>query len=199
MTTWLEQERKLHPVLNSVKLPARFADPTPAGIKNVMAKAAAKKYLSAFDEHVEQGIGILFSGRSATWKTYTAAYIAQKASTTGALNTLFIQCSLALNHISRQRYTTYHDSKKELDAICTVPFLVMDDFTQVRPRTAVADLLVEIAEARFADQKPTIWTCNLDLSDAEGKPHLKKLSDDYGVSFARRVAHGSRGFLVNII
>lgn len=199
MTTWLEQERKQHPVLQPVKLPARFQNPHPKNIANALVFAATREYLTDFDTHVESGIGILFSGRSATWKTYAAAYLAHKACTTGEINSYFVQCSLVLNHISRQRYTTYLDSKKQLDAICTVPFLVMDDFTQVRPRTAVADLLVEIAEARFADQKPTIWTCNLNLATAEGKPHLTKLSDNYGVSFARRLAHGSRGFMVNTI
>ena len=160
--TWLEEERRQHPVLEPVKLPARFAKPHPNLIKNAMVKEATMLYLSDFDTNVEAGVGILFSGRSATGKTYAAAYLAYVASTTGELTAYFVQCSLVLNHLSRQRYTTYHESKKQLDAICQVPFLVMDDFTQIRPRTAVSDLLVEIAEARFAEQKPTIWTCNID-------------------------------------
>ena len=196
--TWLTQERKIHPVVQPVKLPYRFHDPDWHRIPEGKVKLAVHNYLSDFDNYVEHGIGMLLSGRSATWKTYGAAVIAHKASTIGELNVDFVQCSLVLNHLSRQRYNQYDESRTAMLQLFQVPLLVMDDFTQIRSGTAVSDLLVEIAEARFANKRPTIWTCNINLATSDGSPRLDEISQKYGVSFARRLAHGSKSFMVNI-
>ena len=72
----------------------------------------------------------------------------------------------------------------------------MDDFTQIRSGTAVVDLLTEIAEYRFSNQRPTIWTCNLNLEVNE-RLNMAALKDQYGISFARRLQHSSKPYIVN--
>lgn len=157
-------------------------------IANSRVKDVIVKYLTDVDTAAGKGIAPSFLGKGGEYKTLGAAYIAQQLYDRARVQVDFVQCPVLFPRLERQRYDA--TTSRILDRIAQVPFLVMDDFSQLRVGTWAADFLVEVAEARYSNKLPTLWTGNLVIS----RDNWSAIEEKYGQAFARRVVEGSKGY-----
>jgi len=197
--SWLAESVARNPSPPRLTLPLRFME---ADVLNIPGmedgsdsplRRITKEYLKNFWTVAPQGIGCLFLGKAGTYKTYAACAIARRVHRQG-VDTMFAQCPVVLNRIERNRFGT--ESAETIHRLSTVPFLVMDDFSQVDSKTFASGLLVEIAEARFSNCRPTIWTGNIGLRD--GVKVTSVLGNLYGPSFSRRITEASKRYAIYI-
>jgi DNA replication protein DnaC len=191
--SWINDRRATHPVPPALVLPQRYAAAEYAAIPEGDLKAAVRDYATQFHTVAADGTGCLFIGRARTYKTYSAAVLARLVHERAQLDVKFVQCAVLAALIERNRFGA--DTGAEIRAITDTSFVVMDDFAQVPPNTYGASVLMEIAEARFANCRPTIWTGNV---NATGADMLKSVANLYGAGFARRLFDGSEGFRVRV-
>ena len=198
-SNWLADSVAHNPNPPRLVLPYRFSEADVYTIPGMddgsdsPLRRITKEYLTNFWQVAPQGIGCLFIGKAGTYKTYAACAIARRIHRSG-VDTMFAQCPVLLNRIERNRFGA--DSAEAIHRLSTVPFLVMDDFSQIDSKTFASGVLVEIAEARFSNLRPTIWTGNIELR--EGVRVGTVLGSLYGPSFSRRITEASKGYAVYI-
>ena len=190
MTTWIDTYRAAHPEPEPLRIPERFAAAELAGIPEGPLRQCAISYLTNFYTLAAAGKGCLFLGRAGTYKTYTACAILKQIHGKARLDARFVQCPLFVNRIERARFST--DSERLIQQTCTQPVVVMDDFSQVVPNSYGAGILLEIAEARFSNQLPTLWTGNIHVSRKSYNDIVATLTNLYGPSLGRRVAEPNK-------
>lgn len=189
---WLYKLRTDPRALTPPDIPARFQGATLDAVPSEALKRIARKYVAEFFTVAANGIGPLFLGRAGTYKTHAAAYIAQVVHN-GGIECRFVQTKLWLTQLELMRFGDPKAAARELRLVGEVPFLVVDDFaTAVAAPSWQADALLTVAEARFSNLRPTLWTANVEIT----KDDVSKLEGLYGVAFARRVMHASQGFSV---
>lgn len=190
-TNWLvlEKEAKWHPTMRRpFNCPLRFKDAQPDGIPDDLLRGMVRRYLREFWTHAPQGVAPCFVGKARSYKSYAAAVIGRWVANAADVETWWIDCGDDLMVLERQRY---EDATQEYIAwLKQVPFLIMDDFTNVREKTWAADLMVEIATARFNSLRPTLYTGNVLFT----KDDLQRLAGLYGACLARRIFDGADGF-----
>lgn len=193
--TWLLKTISETPIhAGAVELPQRYAEASVEGIGNESCKALATEYLSQFYDVADKGIGILLVGRSGTWKTYTCCAIARLVYRI-PLKVRFVSCAVELMELARNKFDGRTADK--LWQMKTTPLVVMDDFTMVPPASTAHEMLNEIAEYRFGNELPTLWTGNV---GAQGlKEVMGEIASMYGPGFSRRLYHGSDGFRLRIV
>lgn len=185
----LEKEAKWHPTMRRpFNVPARFQDAHPEGIPDDFLRGIVRRYLREFWTVAPHGIAPVFVGKARAYKSYAAAVIGRWVANAADVETWWIDCGNDLHQMERDRYGD--EVGKQIAWLKRVPFLVMDDFTNVREKTWAADLLVEITTARWNDMRPTLFTGNVLL----GKEDLTRLASLYGTCLARRVYDGADGF-----
>jgi len=192
--SWLQTAKDLVPCPRPLVLPERFKQAKLSDLPEGTLKDTAQDYLKQFLVKAEQGIAPLFIGRARTWKTYAASVIANAVRYEAGLEVGFVECPVELNALERVRFTTGTDQR--IAEYQSVPFLVLDDFAEVRQGTYGEQVLLEIVSARHARMKPTLFTGNIQL--ATGSNQFAPLVARFGPMFARRVADGSEGFRVAI-
>lgn len=192
-TNWLAESVARNPSPPPLVLPARFADATVEGIPSGgRLRAVVTKYAQDFWTVAPRGIGMLLIGKAGTYKTYASSALARLVHQAG-VETLFVQCPITMGMLERNRYSSLAaDTIRKLE---TVPFVVMDDFSQITPNSFGARVLLEVAEARFSNLRPTVWTGNVTI---DGGKAIDVLSSLYGPSFGRRVVEASGGYGVYI-
>lgn len=157
-------------------------------IANSMVRDAIQRYLTEVDVVAAKGIAPSFLGKGGEFKTLGAAYIAQKLYNDAHVQVDFVQCPVLFPRLERMRYDP--STNATLTRLAETPFLVMDDFTQVRVGSWATDFLVEVAEARYSNLLPTIWTGNVTITRTD----WSALESKYGQAFARRLVEGSKGY-----
>lgn len=190
---WINQQRRADPCqLRPHNIPPRFLNLKLAEIQHAGLRSVVEKYLLNVDEAAGQGIAPLFLGKAGEMKTFAAALIGQRLYERCLVQIEFVQCAARLPQLERQRFNP--ETQGYLERIAKVPFLIMDDFAQVKPGTWAADFCVEIAERRYGTRQPTLWTANLSIT----KNDTSQLTNHFGVGFARRVIEGGKGYTVVI-
>jgi DNA replication protein DnaC len=192
--TWVDQARldQWHAAQRKpFNVPPRFADAHPAGLPIPELRAVVVAYLADFDRQAALGVAPAFFGKARTFKTYAACVIGRWVAADpdgGRLEAHFIDAGSRLHELERARYDA--GTRDYLAWVKRVPFLILDDITNVRDRSWAADLMVEIATERFNDLRPTLYTGNSTFSADD----LKRLADLYGTCLARRIFDGAQGF-----
>jgi len=190
--TWLTQLN--NPAPPPLDLPLRFADARLAGLPDGTLKEKVADYLTEFAQVAPQGIGCLFVGRARGWKTYAAAVIARHVNHWAKIDVLFVQCAVLAAELERNRFA--ESTANYLDRVKHTSLVVMDDFSQIPERTFAATVLTEIAEYRFANLRPTVWTANVSGTGIEQV--MQSIAQLYGAGFSRRVHDGTEGFRVRV-
>lgn len=170
--------------LAPLALPRRFAGALLADITSGPIVSLAARYMSAWDVVAARGLAPALCGVGGQWKTYCAAALTRWVYAQG-YDCEFVQCAAELPALERARFA--HSTATRLDALATVPWLVLDDFAVVRDGSYAADVLTELAERRYADLRPTMYTGNTSLE-------TQALGSRFGVCFARRFEVGSEGY-----
>ena len=189
---WIKEYISKNPSPSELKLPLRFESADLSGIPEGKLQHCAKAYLENFWEAGNKGIGCLFLGKAGTYKTYTACAIAKRIRTLANLETMFVQCPIFVSQIERNRFSS--KSEDMIKQVSRTPFVVMDDFSQIQPNSFGANLLLEVAEARFSNLRPTIWTGNIAIPVAKYNEIVKVITGIYGPSFGRRIVEASKGY-----
>lgn len=181
-----------------INLPERFAAAEYRNLPDGILKQCVRDYCANFYKIVDSGIGCLFIGRAGKWKTYAAAVIGRTLNGKPRLDVMFVQCGVTLLEMDRKRFDP--ETNKTIKEICSASVAIIDDFTQVPERSFAASVLTEIAESRWAAQRPTLWTGNVGAVSGENTERnlIAAIGNLYGAGFARRIWHGSEGYRVNI-
>lgn len=193
MSSWMD-EVLARPLAAPVALPARFQAAEYSQIQDSGLRQCVRDYCANFYTVAPNGIGCLFVGRARRWKTYAAAVIARTLSERAKIDVEFVQCAVTLNEMDRARFST--DTATRIKRLCATSVVVMDDFAQVPEKSFGAAVLMELAESRFSNNRPTIWTANL-TAETE-KDYLLTIANMYGAGFARRVMDGTEGYRVRV-
>lgn len=188
--SWLDRARQF-PVAPVLTLPARFAEAKFSDLPAGELKVCTEEYLARFADVAIQGIGCLFLGRARRYKTYATAVIVRSVNHYLHVDAEFVQCPILVGILDRERFAP--TTATLVERIKSADLVVMDDFAQVPAQTVAATTMMEIAEHRFANLRPTLWTGNVD-----GDNVLNVLADRYSPGFARRVHDASEGFRVRV-
>lgn len=191
--TWTSTHRCHELWLPPNTIPVRFRRRFLSEIRNDAVVAVVRRYLGSLDDYASRGLAPAFLGKAGTYKTFGAAFIADRLYHEAHVPVMFVACSSRLPELERERYDAR--TNRYLQSLKTVPFLVMDDFTQVRLGSWTADMLLELADHRYGAGLPTLWTGNAVITATD----QSALVNGYGASFARRVLEGSAGLRVSLV
>jgi hypothetical protein len=182
----LKDRRVWHPLFTALELPPRFEDAAPLAIANESIRVAVELYIKDFWEMAERGIAPVFLGRAGQYKTFGAACIARYVRYQ-QLPVRFVECGRFFMDLDSKFYQA--NGMQAYEEAATVPFLILDDFTQVKAGTRSAELLANLLSERFSATLPTLVTGNIRGRDR--KHGLELISEHYRPDFARRLLHGS--------
>jgi len=189
--SWIKDHAVDHPLqLPPNPIPERFREAKLSKIENEAVRTVVVKYLTHFEAYATKGVAPSFLGKGGTYKSFGAGLIADRLYRQALLPLEYVACASQMAELERARYDAA--TSKFLRRLRTTPFLIMDDFTQIKLGTWTTDMLLEIADARYNALLPTMWTGNLFIS----KEDQSSLINGYGVSFARRLMEGSKGLIV---
>ena len=181
----LRRDSRANPALGDPALPARFAECTVKALPPGPLVSVLHEYMGKFWEYAGQGKAPLLIGTAQQWKTYAAAVIVRSIHFQFRLRTMFVCCLADISKLERDRFS--EDTREYVQRMTRIPFLVMDDFSDMRTGTFGSDIIVEVASARHHEQLPTLWTGNILAKD---------IGLTYGPGFARRIEEGSAGLTV---
>lgn len=181
-------------MLPPMDVPGRFAAGTPADIPFEAVRECVERYttVETFWDAANRGIAPAFVGRVGTWKTY-AAWLVARFARWQKLPTMFVECGPFFMELDAAFYSP--GGLKPYRRAAEVPFLVLDDFTQVKPGSRGVEIMSNLVVERFSALLPTVFTGN---QRVETKEDLKSLAKDYRPDFVRRLRHGAAGFFVSV-
>lgn len=181
-----------HPnLVGALDLPAQFADVRLEAIPHAKLREQVREYGRQFWDMAPRGIAPVWLGPPATYKSYAAAVLCTAMHGQG-VKTAWLTVPVKLTELERKRYSDVAD--RALAAWKQAPFLVLDDFAMVRMNSWQHDALVEIAMARFENQRPTLWTGNV-FVDPGVTPKLSTMLEQVvGGQLTRRIIERSEGF-----
>jgi DNA replication protein DnaC len=167
------------------KLRDDFHDRAPDGTALQAAREARKvlTYATALvDDEREPSKGYLLLGPPGTGKTLLACIVLNELLLRRARPGRFV--NLARNFFQQLRDTYSQESEQHgrtwqiLDHLCKVPYLVLDDFGVQRGTEWETEMLYELVDARYGEEKFTIVTSNQsrdELEDVAGGRVLSRL------------------------
>jgi len=128
---------------------------------------AAKKYAEGFD--LDTKSGLFFYGRAGAGKTHLAASIARYIIERKQIAVKFARMTELLLDI-RQTYNTdeYFRTENELELLrkySSTPLLILDDLGTEKATEWARQILYQIVDSRWIDDKPLIITSNLTLQE----------------------------------
>ena len=137
------------------------------------AVSIARRYIRKFDEAKTLGAGFVFYGRPGTGKTMTACSLMQE------LMAKDIDCQyIALWDLLRivKVANTFGGDEKQLDRLCRVTLLVLDEVGVQSGTQFEENLLMQVIDSRVRDMLPTIVITNLapSSSDEDKQQTLQK-------------------------
>jgi hypothetical protein len=191
-TNWLERQVQPHPrLLDPSPIPPRYDHATLADVPYPSLVTTAREYGKRFWDVAPLGQAPLLLGVAQTWKTHAAAVLASKIRELYQLNVGWCNCASELPRLDRDAFL--ETTRTRIQYMKTVPFLVMDDFSQVKQGAGrQLDIMVEIGTDRFDNLRPTLWTGNLTIT----KEDRSALVNAVGTCLARRMLEASEGFRV---
>lgn len=187
-SNWLLEARMSPTVLPPLDLPRRYMDATLKNVPHLALVKVARNYGTKFWEAAPKGLAPLLVGAAGEYKTVTAAAIARAVH--DVMNIEVGWCNCAVDFIRFDREAFAPSTQVRIAQLKLIPFLVMDDFTQVPLGSRMHNTLQEIAGVRFDSLRPTLWTGNIVLE----KGDTEKLAKTVGTFLARRILETSVGF-----
>jgi DNA replication protein DnaC len=172
--------------LPPMPIPVRFNEAEPSGMPAGVVRDCIEHYLKNFWALASVGQAPALTGRAGSWKTYGAWCVARFA-WEQLLPTEFVECGPFFTEADAQFYS---GSLKNCKRISEVPFLVLDDYTQVKPGTRAVELMANVVGQRFSANLPTLFTGNFAIRDVRD---LARVANEYRPDFARRIWHGAGG------
>lgn len=157
---YLQRTRRAEP--RALNLPSGFEDVELAGIEERGVQTVVTHYLRHFYDLAPRGHGVLFAGRSGTYKTYGVCVIAKRVWETLALPVDFFDCASEFPKIDRGWYEGY--AAQRIRYASTAALTVIDDFNQARDTQRDLAVFAEILNARYAARLPTLFTANIMLT-----------------------------------
>lgn len=188
-TSWLEKLVKPVNVMGPSEIPRRYETVKLDIVPHAGLVKSARKYGADFWEAAPKGFAPLFLGAAGEYKTVTAAVIAQKVRSAG-IDVCWVNCAGEFSKFDREAFDP--ETKKRLNQLKNVPFLVLDDFAQVPPGTRMMNTLIEIGTHRYDNLLPTLYTGNLVVT----KGDTSKLAAHVGACLERRMLDASEGYKV---
>lgn len=188
MSDWFSTRVAKNPHPEPVVLPQRYRDVSIKTMNPGELKTFSIKYIQGFMENAPKGIGALVVGRSGTGKTHASAAIAKAVN--GVIDVQFVQSALFIAQLERNRFGA--NVEKTIRDICSAGFTVIDDFDLFDPTSYSANVLMEIAESRYSNLLPTLWTGNFEIKSL--KQFATQIATRYKVGFSRRLIEGTEGF-----
>ena len=188
--SWLETARAKNwhaETRPALKLPARFASATPTGIPGEALRAVVLRYIREFSSQATKGIAPALFGAPRVYKTYAAAVIARYVYGAERLDVEFVAAGSEFLTLGLKRFE--RSTLDRLEVLSSVSFLVLDDITNVPPAGVGIEFLTSVADRRFSNNLPTLYTGNWDIAK-----NLSGFAERYNLSLARRVHDGSTGF-----
>jgi len=182
----LARRKRYAELLRKSRLPKRYSGLFFKDAKiteqNRKAFEIARKYIEAFSRG-EQSQSLFITGPVGTGKTYLVSCL---------VNELLYQgiCCLfgnVLNLLGRikQSYddATEEDEQAVLQQLKTVPLLVIDDLGKEKVSPWVQQILYDLIDTRYAEERAVVITSNFTLSELE-----KRYDEDVGPALASRLA-----------
>ena len=169
-----ERSRKVHALLSSAGLPARFADRsfdsyTAKEQGQKIALGVCRAFAEAWPEKRAAGGSLVLSGAPGTGKTHLACAIANYVMREHLASAAFGSVATMLRHI-KDTYRKDSD-RSEQDAINDLvrPDLLILDEVGVQIGSEHEKLLMfEVLNSRYQELRPTILISNLSASELEG-------------------------------
>lgn len=188
--TWLDLARKQHEAqLAPNEVPPRYRSLALGAVQTPAFRQVAGEYLSRFWELGAEGRGFALLGRAGTYKTFTAACVANRLRE-ALLDVVWVQCGVEFPALERRRFDERTESR--LAWLATAPFCVLDDVSKVRPEGFAFEFLDALVEQRYSNQLPTAYTANWILQGGDWAP----IVNSFGAGFARRMREQAEGFTV---
>lgn len=111
--------------------------------------------------------GFYFWGSAGTGKTFLACIILQELMLKYAAGGRFVDLSRQFFQRLKTSFNatdeTYGDAGKILDELIEIPFLVIDDFGVQRNTEWEMEMLYNLIDSRYAEERPTIFTSNISV------------------------------------
>lgn len=185
-TRFLERARAVP--LRPLELPATFRTGTLADIKNRELRDHLGAYAAQFYTLADHGIAPFLIGRVGTYKTYGACVLLGAVHTTLAITCEFFDCATEMPRMDRGWYEGY--ATRRIEEVAAAPFLVVDDFTQIRDSGRELSIFAEIVNRRYASGFPTLYTANLAYTDTT----FTELEQRYSAPVVRRIRERTQGW-----
>jgi len=166
----------LQTVLPKRALEMTFSSFDTGGIaQNERALELARSFVDNYPRAAEEGWVIGFYGEPRSGKTHLAVATLQKATKRYSIRPQLLNLPLALK-VERERFNN-SAIESPFSAAARADLLVIDDLGAEYERQAAArgnvswlsEQLYELLEARFMEERPTIYTTNLSPSDMAKK------------------------------
>lgn len=178
-------------------IPEQFADASIDVVPHRTLKDCVLRYGKEFWQAASKGLGPLFLGPPALYKSYAAAALARALHERACIHVAWCDIPITLNAMERRRFDKTTD--EQIDRWKQVPFLVMDDFGMAKVDSWQYGVMAEIGMSRFDTGRPTCWTGNVEI---DGPPTADKVNEALrataGVQLARRIMERSEGFRVYV-
>jgi DNA replication protein DnaC len=145
-----------------------FHDCDPEGQPVPYARHALKAVRELLDGSAKQP-GLLLSGTVGSGKTHLACIALQEMIVRQCKAARFL--SISRTYFARLRDTfseeseSYGQTWQVLDQLCNMPFLLIDDFGTQRGTEWENEMIYELIDARYTEERPTIVTTNISVED----------------------------------
>ena len=116
---------------------------------------AARKYAADFQQHLKDGMGLLFYGPVGTGKTFLAGCIANEVLAQGYKVKMTNFATVA------DEMWAVPDKAAYISDLCKYPLLILDDLGVERKTEYMQEMVYKIVNARYVAGAPVIVTTNL--------------------------------------
>lgn len=137
----------------------------------------AKNYANAFDEMLEDNIGLILFGSVGSGKTYIACAIANEIIERYEYRVKMKNFAQILNDLQSGGFNL--DRNRYIDELTNMPLLILDDFGIERNTEYALENIYNVINARYLKAKPTIITTNLDYANIEKEQEIVMLARIY--------------------
>lgn len=160
-----EHEKRIRMLFNDAKIGKRYMDCDLSNFKErdgvKEALQVVRRYVEELDQHIREGLGLVFLGPSGTGKTHLAVAVLKAALNRG-YSGLF-QNAPELMYRFNATYVLHDETERDLfNALRDVDVLVIDDLGKGKWTEKVEERVYAIVNARYSELKPIIITTNLD-------------------------------------
>lgn len=183
------KRRKLEKLLEQSNVPVRFAGRTLQNYKVVnddaaAALKAAREYADSFEQNLENGKSMIFTGKVGTGKTHLAIGIAHEIMKRDFFP-LFMSVAAAIRHVKKSWRRDADRSDGEFIGDLVAPDLLILDEAGVQFGSDTEKLIIfDILNQRYEQVKPTIVLSNLSLvgiTECLGERVIDRLREGGGV------------------